>query len=64
MNMKEIFAPSQDADAIVGVGRTLTLLDGSVKTFTWQDYRQVQNAKEGDVIRQWTDGGWKFFQVV
>lgn len=65
MKMKEIFQVSgQSADGIVGVGRRLTLLDGSVQIFTWQDYRQESVAKAGDVVRKWTDTGWKFFQVV
>ncbi len=61
--MKEIFpAPAQSADTIVGVGRALTLLDGSVRVFTADDYVLADRAKTGQVSREWTETGWKFFQ--
>ncbi len=61
--MKEIFpAPAQSADTIGGVGRALTLLDGSVRVFTADDYVPADRAKTGQVSREWTETGWKFFQ--
>ena len=57
-------AQGQSHDSIVAGGRRLVMADGSIRRFTWEDYKSSQeDCRVGDVYREHYYGT-RFFERV